>query len=309
MDGSIDTSLASKQVIHSDKNNRYKIIEPLGSGGNSSVYLCQAQAGLHRGLLFAIKLMVNVHKQDRVARFKQEHAFLEKINHPAALRTFDSGAIAFGPSENRLEVPFYVSEYLPKTLRDAMSAGLLMVDKVAIAVQLLSLLCHLDELGIIHRDIKPENIFIRGRGAVLGDFGLLKATAAGDGCEEFSIGELSRGIRHPYQYPTPELILYARGEGEITSKSDIYQLGLVFAEMFCGENPIKPRARNIDSIELNKPRAFAASNSGVIVSLIDFMLKEQPKERPSAPELLDRWTGILAEVVTDAQRLEGKAFW
>ncbi|TNY02914.1 serine/threonine protein kinase, partial [Escherichia coli] len=73
------------------------------------------------------------------------------------------GAIAFGPSENRLEVPFYVSEYLPKTLRDAMSAGLLMVDKVAIAVQLLSLLCHLDELGIIHRDIKPENIFIRGR--------------------------------------------------------------------------------------------------------------------------------------------------
>lgn len=303
-------NLSNRQVFYTDHS--YKVIERLGSGGNSDVYLCQATSGDHKGLLFAVKFMVNVARRDRVARFNSELNFLKSIDHPGILKVYDSGSFSFGPAGARAEIPFYISEYLPKTLRDAMRAGMLMVDKVTVAMQLLSSLVFLgeQEMPVIHRDIKPENIFIRGRAAILGDFGLLKALGPEDVVSEFSINDLSKGVRHPRMYPTPELIEYAKSKGGvITSKSDIFQLGLVLAELFCGSHPLKARRGPLDEIELESLDIFSASNAQTIRGLIESMLELDVVRRPSALELFDRWEGPFNEVIADAQRLEGRAFW
>lgn len=304
--------LTPKATIYSNSNAAYKVIERLGRGGNSDVYLCQANRGDQKGLLFAAKLMTNIDREDRVKRFENEFDFLSSINHPAIMKVVERGGHSFGSGNNRIEVPFYLAEYIPLTLRDAMRAGLLMVDKVSIAVQLLSLLNSLSQLNppVVHRDIKPENIFIRGRSAVLGDFGLLKALEPGDLEQRFAIGDLSRGVRHPFSYPTPDLIDYAKGAVDaLTPKSDVFQLGLVFSEMFCGHIPIKPRDKTLDPISLEELEKFSASNAQTILSLIRQMLELDRDLRGSADIFLDQWMGVFSEVVTDAQRLEGRAFW
>lgn len=312
MTATLDFTLAPRQIIYGDSGTHYRVVERLGTGGNSDVYLCQCNQGSHKGLLFAVKLMTNVRRPDRLERFKQELAFLKEVDHPGIMKVYDSGTHAIGPTADRVEVPFYVAEYLPRTLRDAMREGIFMVEKVAIAVQLVSALNFLaaPERAIVHRDIKPENIFIRGRSAILGDFGLLKALEPSELSERFCISELSRGPRHPFMYPTPELISYAKGDNDaLTTKSDVFQLGLVLAELFCGTHPMKARAKTLDPIELDELKPFKASNASTIVQLISTMLTLDPGNRSTAEYLCDAWDGPFQEVINDAQRIEGRAFW
>ena len=45
----------------------------------------------------------------------------------------------------------------------------------------------------------------------------------------------------PFFYRTPDLVDYINGKSDLTTKSDVYQLGLVAAELFTGRNPqIRP---------------------------------------------------------------------
>jgi serine/threonine protein kinase len=308
----LSLTLSPRQLIYSDSGTPYKVVEQLGRGGNSSVYLCQATDGERKGLLFAAKLMTNVTREDRLARFKEEFDFLATIEHPSIMKVYEKGSVTIGSSTNRVEVPFYIAEYLPRTLADGLRAGLLMVDKVALAVQLLSGLSYLSNHNpsIVHRDIKPENIFLRGRAAVFGDFGLLKALSPNEMAPQFAIGDLSKGVRHPYMYPTPELIEYAKGNvNALTPKSDVFQLGLVLAEVFCGQTPMKTRSQPLDPVEIDNLQKFEASNSGIITAHISAMLQVDHNTRGTATTLLDRWEGTFSEVISDAQRLEGRAFW
>jgi len=301
---------ATGQDVPTD-SARYRIIDPLGRGGNSDVYLCQAIAGRHKGFLFAAKLMTSLDKPDRVARFAVELKFLKSIEHPGVMRVVDSGTQIFGPTTNRIEVPFYIAEYLPKTLRECMRSGLTMIEKVSTALQLVSALSFLSQNDppIIHRDIKPENIFVRGRTPVIGDFGLMKSLGSEAVEAAFSVGDLSRGIRFPRFYPTPELIRYAKDSAVVLCpKSDVFQMGLVFAEMFCDVDPIEPRAKPLDSIVLGRLPEISGTQGPVIRAAIARMLELDVAKRPSALDELDCWDGAFREVSSDARRIEGRAF-
>jgi serine/threonine-protein kinase len=100
---------------------------------------------------------------------------------------------------------------------------------------------------VVHRDVKPQNIFIKGRSCVLGDFGLMKVL---NGSEEMDreVFRESTGPGMPYYYRTPDLIAYAKGEANITPKSDVFQLGLVAAELFTGWNPANKSENILDDL-------------------------------------------------------------
>jgi serine/threonine protein kinase len=292
-------------------NARFKVIESLGTGGNSSVYMVQCASGNYQGLLFAAKLFTRVQDAARLARFQAELDFLKMPQHPAVMLVYDSGSHPIADNGETVHLPFYIAEYLPKTLRDAMRTGMLMVEKVNLAMQLISALAFLarSEPIIVHRDIKPENIFIKGRSVVLGDFGLLKAIGEPGSAQKFSVRELSNGIRHPRFYPTPELIEYAKGRvSEITPKSDVFQLGLVLSELFCGQSPLKDR-EIYDQIELESLAPVKGDQGDMIRSHIEKMLILDPSDRPNAVDLFDLWDGVFRRVIDDARRLEGRAFW
>lgn len=286
----------------------YRVIERLGLGGNSIVYLVQAASGPKQGLLFALKVLFNIDKPDRVERFQTELQFLKTCDHPSILGVIDSGSLPDFREGTTVEFPFVVAEFLPKTLRSAKLAGLSMAEKIAFATQLLSALTYLDSKQIVHRDIKPENIFVKGRSCILGDFGLLKSIdpdIAAYGIDH------SSGVRQPRLYPTPDLVAYCKNEtlNPLTPKSDVFQLGLVFCELFTGRSPLKHRDKPLDPVVVIRPLPkFEALQAQTITLLINSMLEEDPQKRPSAVDLMDQWMGVFREIFQTHLTLEGTVF-
>lgn len=297
-------ALAFGEAVLSDTGSTYAALQLLGEGGNASTYLMHATSGPYRGIPFAVKFFRRLSKPEWRAGFSREADFLSGCNHPAVMRYYDRGVA-------RDTNPFFVAEYLPRTLREVIRAGRVpTVVKLNFATQLLSAIAYLAGLTppVAHRDIKPENIFIKGESCVLGDFGLVKhLPAAGD--DRAAMKE-SAGPGMPRAYRTPDLVTYLRGGGLPTPKSDVYQLGLVFAELFTGRNPQRPAPLGqLDGdIATDELGPVPGSQNELIRALILSMLEPAPAQRPTAAELLVAWQGLFTDAAKQVQALDGRVF-
>ncbi|KAI0363040.1 kinase-like protein [Pilatotrama ljubarskyi] len=105
--------------------------------------------------------------------------------------------------------------------------------KLLCAEMILSLV-DLQELRIVHGDIKPENFLITKEGrVVLSDLGLAqRAPPDWNGPFDQWPAELAGGTPGYY---APEALCIERGSHTpLTSKADVFSLGLVLAELLCG---------------------------------------------------------------------------
>jgi serine/threonine-protein kinase len=263
-------------------------------------------SGINRGSLFALKIFQRVTDADRLAKFHGEIAFLERCSHPAVMEVYDSGEFISDQQSH----PFVVMEYLPTTLySEARRGSLDLTAKLSLAIQLLSGLGFLDSLTpkIIHRDIKPQNIFVKGKSCVLGDFGLMKICREDPTDDESDRQEVAAYIGMPFYYRTPDLIAYTNKEAELTTSSDIFQLGLVLAELFSGRNPCKVPKSKLDPVELDKISNIPGVLGSRIQRTLDKMLQMNPATREPVANLLDHWTGIFDTAVEKAHALNGRA--
>lgn len=301
-------NLAVGQSIKSQSNEWYKTVQHLGTGGNAVTFLVLSTSGANKGSLFALKIFQRVSDTNRLAKFHSEIKFLETCNHPSIMKVYDSGEFnCLG-----LRHPFVVMEYLPNHLHFEMRRGNFdMAAKVSLATQLLSALSYLTNLEqpIVHRDVKPHNIFIKGKTCVLGDFGLMKvvSTITTEG-EEEDRGDILTYIGMPFYYRTPDLVAYTKGEAPITPKSDIFQLGLVLAELFTGRNPCKVPTDKLAPVELEPIGRIPGELGTRIYHILEKMLHLQPTEREEVNMLLDHWGGIFEDAVNMAHALNGKVF-
>jgi serine/threonine protein kinase len=265
------------QSIQAVSREYYRTVQLLGTGGNAATFLMICSSGKHEGVLFALKVFRKLSQPQRRERFLAEVDFLQRCEHPSIMKVFDRGVFCVGQEE----YPFVVAEYLPKRLFDVIrSNAASTTQKISYALQLLSGLAFLESLNpqVVHRDIKPQNVFVKGGSCVLGDFGLMKLLD-GNAEEDREIFKESIGPGMPFLYRTPDLIAYARNDADITVKSDVFQLGLVLAELFTGRNPAK-RPRNIlDSFQMEMIGNIPGGLSGGIVGLLDRMLKFDPTFR------------------------------
>jgi serine/threonine protein kinase len=260
-----------------------------------------ASAGPLRGQLFAVKVFRRLSKPDWGQNFLNEVRFLKGCSHPAVMRVFDEG-LYFDAS------PFVVAEYLPNTLGNVLRAAPLMMAKMAYAVQLLSALEYLSlpDITVVHRDIKPANVFIKGGSCVLGDFGLMKRLSVNRDLDQ-QLLKASVGPRMPRNYRTPDLVEYYKGGPEPTEKSDVYQLGLLFAEMFSGANPQKPMTGGDYAKPVELRGFFIEGGLGEpLKDLIERMLNSDPAKRPTAAELVVPWQGLFLEAAKRSHALEGR---
>jgi serine/threonine protein kinase len=282
-------------------NADYTCLQLLGVGGSAETYLMVATAGKLRGQLFAVKVFRRLSKPEWLANFLKEVRFLQDCNHPAVMRVFDEGLFLD-------RHPFVVAEYLPGTLGNVLRTGPTMMARLAYAIQLISALEYLalPEVAVVHRDIKPANVFIKGGSCVLGDFGLMKRTGT-PAEQDREMLQASAGPRMPRHYRTPDLVAYYQGGPAPTAKSDVYQLGLLFAEMFSGSNPQKPMAAGdfAEPVEL-KPFSVPGGLGEPILSLILPMLDNDPVRRPTAAELSGRWQELFLEAAKRSHALEGR---
>lgn len=201
--------------------DRYEILEPIGSGGMSVVYKARCHK-LNR--LVAIKVLKNEFSRDAnfVSKFKMEAQAAAGLSHPNIVNVFD--VVDEG------ELHFIVMELIEGvTLKNYIyKKGYLEVrETIGIAIQVAQGIAAAHEQRIIHRDIKPQNMIISKDGKVkVADFGIARAVSAQ------TLNSNAMGSVH---YISPE---QARG-GYSDARSDIYSLGITMYEMVTGHVPFE----------------------------------------------------------------------
>lgn len=202
-------------------DNRYEILEMIGSGGMATVYKAKCRV-LNRNV--AIKVLKDSLKFDTevVRRFNTESRAAARLSHPNIVQVYDVGEsdgldyivmeLVEGPT---------LSEYIKNKDK------LLWEEACNFAIQIASALACAHENHVIHRDIKPHNVLVSKDGKLkVADFGIAQAATS----ETMVAGKSSMGSVH---YISPE---QARG-GYTDERSDLYSLGVVLFEMLTGELP------------------------------------------------------------------------
>ena len=135
-------------------DNRYEILEKIGSGGMADVY----KARCHRlNRLVAIKILKEDLSQDAEfrRRFHAESQAVAMLSHPNIVSVYD-----VSHSDN---IDYIVMELIEGiTLKQYMEqkGTLNWREALHFATQICKALEHAHSRGIIHRDIKPHNIMI-----------------------------------------------------------------------------------------------------------------------------------------------------
>ncbi len=247
---------------------RYRILGPVGSGGMGDVYRAD---DLKLGQPVALKFLPHELSQDRdrLGRLFAEVRLARQVAHRNVCRVYDiveEGGVHF------IAMEFVDGEDLGTLLR---RVGRFSTDKATeIARQLCAGLHAAHEQGILHRDLKPANILIDGRGvAHIADFGL---AALDDQIDE-------REIRAG----TPTFMAPEQIEGrEVTARSDIYSLGLVFHEMYTGRRALTGRTlaevRDQQSVLSSRISSDLSDLDPAVDRVLRRCLDPDPEMRPAS---------------------------
>ena len=206
---------------------RYRVLNHLGGGGSSEVYVAEDTLLRRR---VALKLLRRPEADERQSRhFEREARSATLLNHPNVVTVYDVGR------EDDLQ--YIAMEYIDgETLRQRLDRGpMTIMEVVDVACAVSSGLAAAHEAWLVHRDIKPENIAIRKDGVVkVLDFGVSALSGDGDATDPIRNSTLV-GTLH---YLSPEQV---RGEPIIDNRSDIYSLGVMLYEMLAGHVPFTGR--------------------------------------------------------------------
>jgi len=172
------------------------------------------------GQAAALKFLpeATAHDEAALERFRNEVKIARRISHPNVCRIYDIGE---AESLTFLSMEYVDGEDLGSLLR---RIGRLPADKaLEIARKLCAGLAAAHDKGVLHRDLKPANIMLNSEGeVVIMDFGLAE------------VAELI--TQDQVRFGTPAYMAPEQLAGkEVTTKSDIYSLGLVLYEIFTGK--------------------------------------------------------------------------
>jgi len=158
-----------------------------------------------------------------------------------------------------------------KTLFEVIERELEEKEVESVMIQLIDVVDHAHDIGIIHRDIKPGNIMVKPDGAIkLLDFGAAK---------ELKEKEMSNTVTGSRPFMSPEQIM-----GKSQRRSDVWALGVVMYVLYTGMFPFyhdveKVLMDMILEVPLSPPSKFNEELDQEIERIILKCLEKNPENR------------------------------
>jgi len=272
----VDTNKLLGQTI----NDRYRVLEHVGTGGSGNVYKA---LNVESGSVVALKILRGMETEtpEAVIRFEKEIAASARIANPHMVDVYEFGRSKEG-------YLFIVMEFLSGVTLSSViekEAPLPAARSCQLIQQVLAALSDAHAAGVVHRDLKPDNIFlVGGEGEdvvkVL-DFGIAKFL------QDDTVGTTLS--RDGFIFGTPLYISPEQALGwKVGPASDIYSLGVVLFEMLSGfppftaETPIGLGMKHVyEPPPLERLRALDEPLAGV-KKVLALMLEKRPERRPDS---------------------------
>ncbi|MBC7819896.1 MAG: serine/threonine protein kinase, partial [Planctomycetaceae bacterium] len=238
---------------------RYEIVEFLGAGSFSRVYLAKDP---QLGRLVALKVpkTERFDSPEDLATFLREARTIAGLDHPGIVSVYDVATESNG-------VQFIVMQYIPgMTLQDRMTSGpMTYVEAADFVCQVAEAIHTAHKRQVFHRDLKPANILVDSEGRPhVADFGL----AVLEHQQQQHVGEVAGTLI----YMAPEQI---RGEAQwLDGRSDIWSLGAIFYSLLTGRHPFLGQGKKVtEEILHREPRPPRQINERIPKELERICLK------------------------------------
>ena len=225
-----DDDPEASEDLSGERIGRWQLEQRVGRGGLATVYRATRADGEFTQTAAFKVMRRGLDSEDLIRRFRAERQILAGLGHPGIAGILDGGTLPDGR-------PFLVLEFVdgmdivswtaakhPET-----NARLDLIDQVADALH------HAHQRLVVHRDVKPSNVMVTGDGTVrLLDFGIARLLDVEDSPVAARLTRTGVRMLTP-AYGTPE----QNAGTPVTTASDVYQLGLLMAEVLSGNRPVQ----------------------------------------------------------------------
>ncbi|MGM9468464.1 serine/threonine-protein kinase [Streptomyces murinus] len=262
---------------------RYRLDSPQAPGGMGMVWQAYDRR-LSRPV--AVKFLAPgpatpKERQEMLERFQQEAGVTAQFTHGAVPAVYDA--------EEERGYFYLVMEFIKGTsLRDLIEESQIL--ELPVAVSVIVPLCHVlaeaHREGIVHRDVKPSNVMVSEQGHTkLLDFGIAHVTGAPEDTRLTRTG----GAPGSPCYMSPEQF---QG-GEITGRSDLYNVGSLLYEMLTGRPVIIDESESWERQRLGRGTHPPLSSLTVglpdeVLDLVERLLAVDPADRPATADEVNR---------------------
>ncbi len=260
-------------LVGASIDGRYQVTERIGAGGMAVVYGA-TQLNVDRPVAIKVLGSGSAADDEVVQRFQNEARVIARLRHPNVLKLHDVGTLEDG----RL---YIVTELLHGAPLDRLvhDRALTPQQVVRLMQPVAEALAEAHNAGVIHRDLKPANLYLERAG----DVELIKVL-------DFGIAKLGGQVRVTASgsiFGTPRYMSPEQAEArELDGRSDIYSLGVVLFECFCGRAPFEgdsPAKLLIQHVsELPPPLAELSPQPlpPALEALVEEMLAKDRADRP-----------------------------
>ncbi|CAD8049088.1 unnamed protein product [Paramecium sonneborni] len=213
--------------------SRYQILSLLGKGGFSEVYKAFDLQDFKEVACKIHQLNSNWSdnaKQNYIRHAIRENGVHKELNHQNIVKLYDSVEIDKTSFCTVLELcdgpdlSYYIKKYKSFPEKEAK----LLISSIISAIKYLN--NHKNK--IIHYDLKPQNILFHQNDLKISDFGLCKVLED----DNSKLQLTSQGVG-TYWYLPPECFHMGDQPPNISSKVDIWSIGVIFFEMLFGQKP------------------------------------------------------------------------
>lgn len=272
----------------------FVIEREIGSGAMGTVYRARNPES---GQVVALKVIATGMEKDptSLARFTREIEILRKLKHPNIVNIVKSGKIDGKPC---YAMEFVAGDTLESLLER--KTRFTWEQVVHLGQQVCAALHQAHLQSVVHRDLKPANIMLLRDGtAKLTDFGIAKAL------DQVQLTATNTTVGTA-SYMSPE---QCRGEKDLTPKSDLYSLGVMFYELLTGRRPFMAET-TLDMFlahvqgKFERPSRLVMDIPIWLDTLVCQLMEKEPAKRPLNAEVVGRALSEILEKVS-AQRSAG----